>query len=68
MIQEILTYLVVGWAFLQVALFFYRLFFPKKNASVCGGGGCSCDVKTKLIHEIRNGKYPSILEESLNQQ
>jgi len=65
MIQEIITYLVVAWAFYKVFVFFYRIFKPVKGGSVCGAaGGCpSCDARTDLFKDIKKGRFPTLLEE-----
>jgi len=66
MIQEILTYAAVAWAFYQVILFFYRIFKPGKTNAACGSGGCpSCDAKTDLFKDIRKGKFPTLIEEKI---
>ncbi len=66
MVQEILTYLVVAWAFYQLGLFFWRIIKPAKGASGCGSGGCaSCDAKTDLFDQIKHGKYPKLMEDKV---
>lgn len=64
MIQEILTYTAVAWAFSQVILFFWRIFKPRNNASVCGGGCSSCSAKSELIKQVEKGKFPTLLKDN----
>lgn len=62
MIQEILTYAAVAWAFWQVVIFFWRIFHPKKQTASCGGGcGGSCSAKTDLLKHIEKGKFPTLV-------
>nr|WP_321451891.1 FeoB-associated Cys-rich membrane protein [uncultured Carboxylicivirga sp.] len=65
MIQEIITYLIVAWAFYKVGVFFYRIFKPSKGTTSCiSGGACpSCEAKTSLFKDIKNGKYPTLVED-----
>lgn len=46
MIQEILTYIIVGGALLYVGYKIVQLFIGKKNS--CGCGDCGCDAKEVL--------------------
>jgi len=62
MVQDILTYAVVAWAFGQVFLFFYRIFKPQKGKSACSSGTCGCNAKTDLFKAIKNGKHPSLIK------
>ncbi len=62
MIQDILTYITVTWAFWQVLRFFYRLLKPIKGQSACSSGACSCDAKSDLFKAIQKGKYPTIIK------
>ena len=62
MMQDILTYTIVAWAFGQVFLFFYRLFKPTEGQSACGSGSCGCNAKSDLFKAIKKGKYPSIVK------
>jgi len=62
MIQDILTYAAVAWAFWQVFQFFYRIFRPAKGQSACSSGSCGCDGKSDLIKAIKKGKYPSLID------
>ncbi|MCU4166606.1 FeoB-associated Cys-rich membrane protein [Carboxylicivirga caseinilyticus] len=67
MIQEILTYLVVAWAFYKVIIFFYRIFKPVKGSTICGSGGTcpSCDAKTQLFKDIKQGRFPTLMEDKI---
>ena len=62
MIQEILTYAVVAWAFWQVVIFFWRIVNPQKQAGGCGGGCDSCSAKTDLLKHIEKGKFPTLIK------
>ncbi|MCU4175417.1 FeoB-associated Cys-rich membrane protein [Carboxylicivirga sp. N1Y90] len=69
MIQDILTYLTVVWAFYQVFMFFWRLFKPKHMQSACGSGGCtSCEAKTELFEDIGKGKFPTLIQDKIKVQ
>lgn len=62
MIQDILTYTVVAWAFYQVVMFFYRSLKHGRSMS-CNGACCSCDAKKQLMKNIKSGKFPTLLED-----
>ncbi len=62
MIQELLTYAAVAWAFWQVVIFFWKIFKPQNNKSVCGGGCGSCSAKTDLLKQIEKGKFPTLIK------
>ncbi|TRX70746.1 hypothetical protein [Carboxylicivirga sp. M1479] len=62
MIQDILTYIVVAWAFYQVVLFFVRLWKPAPGKTACSSGSCACDAKSELFTAIKKGKYPTLVE------
>jgi len=62
MIQELLTYAAVAWAFWQVMVFFWRLFYPQKHTGACGGGCGSCSAKTDLLKQIEKGKFPTLIK------
>lgn len=62
MIQDILTFLVVSWAFYQVIKFFYRLLRPVAGKSACETGSCGCDAKSELYSAIKKGKYPTLVK------
>ena len=62
MIQEILTYAAVTWAFGQVLISFWRIIFkPQNQTGVCGGGCGSCSAKTDLLKHIEKGKFPNLI-------
>ncbi|WP_439185200.1 FeoB-associated Cys-rich membrane protein [Carboxylicivirga taeanensis] len=62
MIQEIITYLIVGWAFYKVFNFFFRVFKPAPGKTACSSGSCGCSAKTELFSAIKKGKYPTLVE------
>ncbi|MBS2213749.1 hypothetical protein KEM09_20240 [Carboxylicivirga mesophila] len=62
MIQDIVTYLIVAWAFYQVLSFFYRLIKPAKGKTACDAGSCACSAKNELFTAIKKGKYPTLIE------
>ncbi|MBK3519346.1 hypothetical protein [Carboxylicivirga marina] len=62
MIQDILTYLAVAWAFYQVIMFFVRIFKPAPGKSACSSGACACEAKSELFTAIKGGKYPTLIE------
>ncbi len=67
MIQEILTYAIVAWAFTKVGIGLWRMVCPSKtNTSSCGSGGCSsCEAKTDLVRDIKHGKFPRLLQDGI---
>lgn len=55
MIQEILTWITVGMAFLYTLYSIWKTMFTSKS-SVCGGGCPSCEAKDLLIKDISSAK------------
>lgn len=51
MIQEILTYIIVGMAVVYVAYKTILLFAQKKKSDGCGGS-CSCDAKKQFSKKL----------------
>ncbi|TAJ10488.1 hypothetical protein DMA11_18835 [Marinilabiliaceae bacterium JC017] len=71
MLQLIITYLAVGWAFFQTILFIWKSLSINKGNSgeSCHSFGCpGCSAKNDLIKEIEKGKYPSMIRDYKHQK
>jgi hypothetical protein len=63
MVQEIITYLLVAYAFGYTLYGAYGLFRGAKKSACAGGCGSSgCSSKSVLIKEVRNGKKPFLMD------
>lgn len=59
-IQEILTYIIVAFAFGYTIRGAYKLVVKKETS--CSSGSCGCDSKHTLVNAIKAGKKPYILK------
>ncbi len=60
MIQEILTYIIIAFAFAYTIYNFVIFLIPKKNYAnghACSGGCSGCEFKTKVKPEIKISQY-----------
>jgi hypothetical protein len=59
MVQDILTYLIVGSAFAYTLWGIIGLFKPGKSS--CSSGCGTCQAKSDLFNAIHKGKKPYVL-------
>lgn len=63
MVQEIIMYAIVVFAFAYCIRGIAKLF--TKKAQGCATGTCGCSSKTDLFHEIKNGKKPFVISQKV---
>lgn len=57
MVQDILTYISVGGAFIYIAISFTKIIynsFINEAATSCGGGCSGCSAKDELLRDIKD--------------
>jgi hypothetical protein len=56
MVQDVLTYITVGLAFLYAGYSTYKIFCDTKSKTTCSGGCSSCEEKSMLFEAIKKYK------------
>ncbi|MFT3739146.1 MAG: FeoB-associated Cys-rich membrane protein [Breznakibacter sp.] len=62
MVQEILTYLIVAFAFGYTIWNTIMLFGSKRKSSCAGGCGGACSAKNTLMKEVGKGTKPYLID------